>query len=221
MKRKRLLCAVLALVLLFSAPSAALAANANNMRTTVIDGDGVRLPYIQVTIPSRGTVYINPFKLPIAIGDGEVKDQIFSAPANIANKSNVPIEVDITVFGTLKPGSDMSLVSSPTGGTGTAKNAFVYFEIQQSDSDDPEDVTWDPAYDPAKHAAVIENRLVTYPGTLILPPRTLDGEVAPGGYAPFRLSGDAVKKPTNPWTELDGIDVIITYTFTPLPYPAS
>ena len=221
MKRKHLLCALMALVLLFSAQPAALASNAGNQRSTVINADTVRLPVIRVTIPSRGTVYVNPFKLPITINDEDVDDQIVSVPANIANESEVPVEVDITVLGTLKPGSDMNLVATPTGGTGTAKNAFVYFEIQQSNSDDPEDVTWDPAYDPAKHSVVIENVLQTYPVKLTLPAMTRDGEVAPGGYAPFRLAGDAVKTPTNPWTKLDGINVIITYTFTPLPYPAS
>ncbi len=223
MKRKRLLCAVMALVLLFSANPVALASNAGNKRSTVISADKVRLPVIQVIVPSTGRVYVNPFKIPITIGsdDEESDAQIVSLPSGIVNNSEVPVDVDITVLGTVKEGSDMNLVAAPTNGTGTAKNAFVYFEIQQADSEDLDDVTWDPAYDPAKHVIVIENVVQNYPRTLTLPQRTREGETAPGGFAPFRLTGDAVRTPTNPWTSKDGINVIITYTFTPLPYPAS
>lgn len=223
MKRKRLLCAVMALVLLFSANPAALASNAGNSRSTVISVSKVRLPVIQVLIPTTGKVYVNPFKIPITIGsnDEESDDQIVSLPSSIVNNSEVPVDVDITVLGSVKEGSDMHLVTSPTRGSGTAKNAFVYFEVQQADTEDLDDVTWDPAYDSSKHVVVVEGVVQNYPRTLTLPPRTLEGEIAPGGYAPFRLTGDAVKTPTVPWTNKDGINVIITYSFTPLSYPAS
>lgn len=218
MKQKRLLCAGLALVLLFSAQPAALAVAS---RTTVIDANRVRLPVIRLTIPTRGSVYINPLKLPVSIGDAESEDQIVSAPACIANQSEVPVEVDITVTGTIKTGSNMKLVTTPTGGTGDAKNAFVYFEIHQSNSEDPEDVTWDSSYNASKHAVIIAGVPRSYPSTLTLPGITPNGEVASGGYAPFRLTGDAVKTPTIPWTTKDGINVIVSFTCRPLPYPTS
>ena len=53
---------------------------------------------------------------------------------------------------------------------------------------------------------------------MTLPARTLDGEVAEGGYAPFRLTGDAVKNPTDAWNTRDGINVMVAFTFTPLSY---
>ena len=220
MKRKRLLCAVMALVLLFSAQPAAFASNAGNMRSTVITAS-TRMPVIRVSIPSRGTVYVNPYKLPVSINGEDSDEQVVSVPTNIANSSEVPIEVEITLIGAIKLGSDMSLAGAPTHGTGTEKEAFVYFEIQQSNSEDPEDVTWDAGYDASKHAVVLENVVTTYPVKLTLPQTTRDGDISPGGYAPFRLAGDAVKNPTNPWTKKDGINVTITYKITPLPYPAS
>ena len=218
MKRKGLLCAVLALVLLFSAQPAAMAAG--NMRSTIIRAN-CRLPIIRVTVPTRASVYFNPLRFPVSIGDGETDEQIISTPASIANESEVPLEVDVTVTGAVKTGSTMTLASAPTGGTGTEKSAFVYFEMKQADSEYPEDVAWDPAYDASKHIAIVPGTSITRQSMLTLPARTLDGEVAEGGYAPFRLSGDAVKNPTNAWNIRDGIYVTVAFTFTPLSYPVS
>lgn len=216
MKRKGMLCAILALVLLFSAQPVA-AASANDGCTTTIVAD-CRLPVISVTVPSSASVYINPFQLPVTIGETESTSQIISTPASIANMSEVPLEVDVTVAGEVNDGSNMTLASTPTGGTGTSKNAFVYFEIQQADSADITSVEWDPVYDVSKHIAIVNDTPVTQQSILTLPARTLAGEVAAGGYAPFRLTGDAVKSPTDPWNSMDGIIVTVAFTFTPLPY---
>lgn len=214
MKRKGLFCAILVLVLIFTAqPPAA----ANDVCTTGIEAD-CRLPVISVTVPGSGMVYINPFQLPVSIGEVDSTAQIISTPASIANMSEVPLEVDVTVAGTVKDGSTMTLAPAPTEGTGTEKKAFVYFEIKQADSGDPADVQWEPAYDAGKHIAVIPDAPETRENILTLPAKTLAGEVAAGGYAPFRLTGDAVKSPTDPWKSMDGIIVTVAFTFTPLPY---
>lgn len=215
--RKGLLCVILTLILLFSAQPAA-AAETGNHRSTTITAD-CRLPNIHVTVPTSGTVYLNPLKLPVSIGDIEVDDeQIISTPACIANMSDAPLQVDVTVTGAVKTDSTMSLAVSPTKGKGTSKSAFVYFEIQASDSEDPDDVEWASAYDKSKHVAVIEGVPITKKDIVRLSAKTLDDEVADGGYAPFRLSGDAVETPDEAWTKKDGIIVTVAFTFTPLPY---
>ena len=53
---------------------------------------------------------------------------------------------------------------------------------------------------------------------LRLEPLNKYGEVAKGGYAQFRLAGDAVRTPTSEWNESDGIDVMIAFTFKPISY---
>lgn len=215
MKRKKLLCAILALVALFSAQPAAMATG--NVRSTIIRTT-CRLPVIRVTVPTSASVYINPLRFPVSIGDGESDEQIISTPAAIANMSEVPVEVNVRVAGAVKTGSTMTLASAPTGGVGTEKSAFIYFEIKQSNSEYPEDVQWDSSYDEAKHIAIIAGEPVTRQNIMTLPARTLDGEVAEGGYAPFRLTGDAVKKPTTAWNSMDGVNVTVAFTFTPLSY---
>lgn len=110
MKRKALLCATLALILLLSAPSAVLA---SGQPETVIEGT-TRLPVISVTVPASVDIMINPFQMPVAIGNGESAEQIICSPAYILSTSEVPVRVDVTVTGSVYAKSDMSLVSSPT-----------------------------------------------------------------------------------------------------------
>ena len=217
MKRKRLLCAVLALVLLFSAQPVAAAANKGNQRSIIITAS-CRLPIIRVSVPSYASVYINPLKLPVYIDGESDTDQIISTPSCLISYSNVPLAVDVEVSGAIKPGSDMQLASSPTGGSGTSKQAFIYFEIMQANTADPYEVEWAPAYDAAKHIVITGGAPVSKKNLFTIPAMTLDGEIAENGYAPFRLTGDAVKSPANAWNNKDGLNVTVAFTFTPIPY---
>ena len=105
-------------------------------------------------------------------------------------------------------------------GGGTQKRAFIYLEFQQTDTSQFKDVQWDSAYSAGKPThIVLQNGVTVIRNNLMrLPPVTPKGKVAPGGYAPFRLTGDAVASPTDEWTTDDGIDVRIAFTFKPLPY---
>ena len=214
MKRKRLLCVVLTLALLFSAQSAAAAAEAANERSMIITATP-RLPVIKVTVPTNGQVYLNPLQLPVDIYGEATTDKIISYPLTIANESDCAIQVDVRVSGAVKAGSNMTLASSPTNGTGTSKSAFVYFEIQSSDPYDPYSVEWAPSYDAAKHIPVTTGGS-SKSNVVTLEAVSMYGEVK--GGAAFRLTGDAVRTPADPWTAKDGIDVTVAYTFTPIPF---
>ena len=215
MKRKVLLCALAALTLMCSTrPAAALL---SNERGTVIEATS-RMPIINVTIPTSAEVYINPFQLPLEIDGESRREQIICSPAIIASASDVPLKVGVTVTGAVKEGSDMTLAAAPTGGTGTSKSAFVYFEIVQSDWDYVRNGLWAAAYDPAKHIAVDARAAQTKTDLVTLSPLNKYGEIAKGGYAQFRLAGDAVRKPTNEWNTNDGINVTVAFTFTPVSY---
>lgn len=212
--RKRLFCAVLALFMLLSVqPTAA----ASNHRSTIINAT-CRLPVIRVFIPSSGTVYLNPYKLSVSINGQSEDRQIVSSRGRVYSKSDIPLDMDVTVTGAVKSGSTMTLASSPTGGSGSAKSAFVYFEIHQVDDPDYDLVDWDAEYDAAKHIVVTDGVPITKKSIMTLPAMTMDKEVAPGGYALFRLSGDAVRQPTDAWTSNDGLTVTVAFTFTPIPY---
>lgn len=214
MKRKALLCAILALTLLFSGqPASALT---SNQRETVIQATA-RVPVISVTVPASVDIMINPFRMPVQIGGEESDAQIVCSPAYILSTSDIPLKVDITVTGSVYANSDLTLVSAPTNGAGSSKNAFVYFEMQQTSVDDWEYVRWDPVFDAAKHINVTTTAQ-TKRAMVTLPPLTLDGELPENAYAWFRLAGDAARAPTNEWSTNDGINVTVAFTFTPVSY---
>lgn len=220
MMRKRLLCVVLTLAMLFSAQSAAAAARTGNDWSMIIEAD-TRLPVIDVTVPGSGWVFINPYRLPVAIEDVEDYDQIVCYPCFILSDSDVPLSVDVRVAAEINPESDMELATSSTkGSTGGSKRAFIYFEMKPTDpSYDPNGAEWDDAYDAAKHILVTNSATgQEKKNILTLEPKALDGSYVDGSSAAFRLTGDAVVAPQNPWTNEDGLSVSIAFTFTPIPY---
>lgn len=215
--RKRLLCAALALTMLFSAQSAAAAAETGNLRSMTIKTK-TRMPTISVTVPGSAWVFLNPYHLDVEIDAEETDEQIVCPPCGIVSESDIPLKVDVTVTGELYEGCDMVLYTSSTkGSTSKTKRAFVYFEMQRSPTDDPDDVVWDDEYDKSKHIVVKESP-VSKKDILTLEAMTLDGDVADGGAAAFRLTGDVIMYPTKPWTEQDGLNVEVVFTFTPVPY---
>lgn len=188
--------------------------------TTISDSFGMTItgayqaPKIEVVVPTTAEVVINPYRLPVAIGSAETDAQIMSSPACIQNKSEVPVSVSVTAIGAVKEGSDMRLSSVTTQGTTlTSKSAFIYFEMQPADSADPDDVYWDDGFDAKKHL-IIRTTAKTMKNIVSL---GMDGDY--GCFGAFRLAGDCVANPRKPWTEDDGIDVTISFTFSPLARP--
>lgn len=217
MKRKALLCAMLALALLCSTqPAAALI---SNQRAIVISGEA-RLPAIEVVVPSSAAVMINPYMMPVQVGTLETDEQIICYPEYLLSLSEVPIKVDVKVRGSAYSNSDLTLAAAPTGGTGSAKRVFAYFEIQQSDAIYCDEVQWDAGYNASKHIRVSETEQ-SKEGMVTLPPLTLEHELPEKAYAWFRVAGDATRNPTQEWNENDGISVTVVYKFTPLPYSSN
>lgn len=202
MKKKLLLSTVLALLL--SVPALA----SDNF--TTIDALCM-VPDISVVVPTTAEVFINPYRMPITIEEQETTAQIVSTSATIENKSDVPISVTVTVTGTVNGGSDMTLSSTATGGTGTRKRAFVYFEIQASSG--VGQVAWDSEYDAEKHL-VVRTSAKTRENIV-----TLDAADGANRFGAFRLTGDCTASPRAAWNENDSIDVEIAFTFTPLARP--
>lgn len=169
------------------------------------------LPEISVVVPAPGGVFINPYKLPVSIEADDSTAQIISTPAAIENKSEVPLNLTVTISGTVKEGSSLYLTSTPTEGVGTGKRVFVYFEIQASDSAD--EANWDSEYDAMKHV-VVRTTAKTMKNIV-----ALDAADGTNRFGVFRLTGDCSTHPREDWTEADGVDVEIAFTFTPLPRP--
>lgn len=218
MKKLRLFCAVLALVLLFTAQPATAVAETGNIRTTTISATYTE-PTILVTVPTTGTIYLNPLKLRVDVDGASRNEQILSRTCFIANKGNIPLQVDVSVTGALAEGSDMTLASSSTkGSTSKSKRAFIYFEMQRVDEDEESIVQWDKAYDASKHIVVSDGETKSKQNILKLGAKPINGTEVKGGYGAFRLTGDAIVAPENEWHSKDGLMVEVAFTFTPLSY---
>lgn len=209
MKKQGLFCVVLALILSIASPAYAAEAGGNRTVITAL----CELPEISVVVPTSAEVFINPYELPIDIGSTASTAQIISTPVCIENKSEVPLSVGVTALAEEQEGSGSILLSgSPTGGTGAIKRVFVYFEIQASNTPNPPESIWDAEFDSTKHLVVRNYEL---------PARKLVTLSAADGNSPFgvfRIAGDCSANPiADPWTEADGINVKISFTFTALP----
>lgn len=209
MKKRLKLCLFLALLLSLSSPARALAAQGGSSTELTAE------PYlpdikIEVVVPATGNVYINPYQLPIEV-DGKIENkQVISDTFGLENQSEVPLQVDVEVTGTIKPGSTMGLLSTSTKKvTTTMKRAFMYFEIHTAS--DPTAVEWDSKYSSSKHIVVRES---SQSKKNIIRLDACDNEKR---FGAFRLSGDCVQKPREPWSSEDGVDVEVVFTFTPLP----
>lgn len=206
MKKTSLFCVALALALTLAAPAYASGSNGFQTEITAL----CELPEISVTVPATAEVFINPYELPVTIESTESTAQIVSTPACIENQSVVPLQVGVTAVGEVYEGSDLFLTSAPTGGTGVIKRVFVYFEIQASGTANPPQSVWDAEYDSTKHLAV---RTFELPARKLVTLSAVDGD---SRFGAFRLTGDCSANPRDPWTEGDGINVKIVFTFTPL-----
>lgn len=164
---------------------------------------------IEVSVPVSGTVYLNPYKLPVELAGNRTSNaQIVSEPAYIENLSDVPVQVDVSAYG--EPSGELELFAISTKGLGNiGKYAFVYFEMKAVSN--PDQVTWDSAYDADKHLFILDSELTK---TNIA---SLGSAKEANRFGAFRLSGDCVAAPPVPWDARDGVVVYVTFTFQPLP----
>jgi len=208
MKLKKLLSFVMAGMCVSTLTAPATAANVTKISAVC------RLPEIKVTVPSTGRVYINPYKIPVNIGASENSGQIISLPASIANNSEVPIEVNVTVTGKPKSGSTLTLSQTSTKDSDeTSKKVFLYFEMQATDpGTDLTTLTWDSAYNADKHVIINGQKK----DNIVKLSAAENGKATEGGIGAFHIAGDAVQSPENEWNDTDGVDVDIAFTFTPL-----
>jgi hypothetical protein len=176
---------------------------------------------INVVVPSSEKAYINPSKTSIKLGATISNAQIVTETGYIENLSEVPISVSASVSGAIKSGSTMKFATASTkGSTSTAKQAFVYFQMQAVDATytGPKSVNWDSEYDADKHIMVTTS---TKTKTDFLTLAKYDPDAASDTakrFGAFLLTGDCVILPKDPWTSKDGFTANIAFTFKALSY---
>lgn len=206
--KKRLSICLLTILLLVSSASPAYAAQGHPK--TVVTAETL-LPTIEISVPTLPDALINPSQLPVDMGVDVVNSQVVSVPSYIQNLSDVPILVSARTTCKIRSGSDMGLFPSTTVDQGLIiKRAFLYLEMQSANS--PGSVAWASEYDEEQHVVIR-----TGSGTIKREMVILGASGQDKSYGAFRIAGDCVEEPKIPWTENDGVDVQIVFTFKALP----
>lgn len=162
-------------------------------------------------VPTTGEVYFNPLNMAVDVGGQVMTQQVISVPSAIENKSEVPLSVSVTVTGQIWEGSDMRLASYDIKDEElTVKCAFVYFEMKSASGETPS--AWDSEFDADKHIVLRNGASRTMRDMVII-----DKADRSNHFGAFRLAGFCGPiAPRTPWTEKDGINVSIAFSFKPL-----
>lgn len=233
---KRFVSIVLASVLVLGLAAPAFA------EETTIEG-AYQAVTLKVTVPQTGSAIINPYGLPIKLGEKSISgEQITTGAALLVkNQSQVALrmipEVKVTPKGGVKIITDKTYVDTPdTVATDNVyvvqKNVCVYFEAFEAPTvtDDTETATKNNLFaalkseDAAISKVMQEEAYEVDPdtdGELILKQGNSEGKTQRGGAAWIRLSGAVAKKPTTAWSADDGFTASIKYTFEPSEYAIS
>lgn len=218
MKLKKLACAALtgALALSLSVPAFA---DETLSQSTEYTGS-MSVPTINITVPTEGTVVLNPYKLAVGASGSEVTDQVINATSYIENGSNVALNVSATVTGKLPTGKkDVTFATTTTQNASkplTTNSIFMYFEIAPTTANNVEP-DWLESY-VAKPAAdqEVKQILVAAKATTVNNILTLGAKTDSGStFAAYHLTGDAVSAPTRAWAEDDNVSATVAFTFTP------
>lgn len=213
--------------------------------STTIEG-AYQAVTLKVTVPGSGRAIINPYGLPIKLGESSISGQQITTGTALAlqNKSDVSLDVEAEI--TVKIPStateityDNTLIPASTGdGTVTDKRFNVVLEVFKDNTFEGDNIDKEALN--AKFAALksasasmvaspdrIASAGATYStasgvgggdGSVILKQGSA-GNLQKGSVALFRLSGNVVKKPTTAWDAAkDGFIVTVAWTFTPTPW---
>lgn len=173
----------------------------------------MQAPTIKVTIPTTGSVVINPYGMKYRDSYNTVHtDQIISATYYIENASNVDLSVDVSAVGTAGYGSKATFASSPLKETEKNNALFMYVDFVNIASK-YNSVTWPSAYSTSnKTQVVVSSTQAKAEDVLTL--SAARSTYAPT-YAAFRVTGEAAKSPEVPWGSTDNVTVKIAFTFNP------
>ena len=213
MKTKKFLSLLLAMVMTLALAVPALAADTDLEQSTEITGT-TQAPTIKITVPSTGSVIVNPYKMEVTLGSDKKTDQIVGAVQYIENASDVALKVSAEVTG--KPAGNLAFATATTQGTKavTTNSVFMYFEMEVTD-DSSTEPTWGTYDSKSTKQILVGAKAVKKADMVTLAAGDGTDAASTGGYAAFHLAGDAASAPTTAWTGADKADVSIAFTFTP------
>lgn len=231
MKKKLLSLVLVSAMVLGSAITASATSSITDMAgtgtgTDVTGTSTVKVPTINITVPTSAAVVINPYKMTAQVGSDEINAQIATVPQEITNASDVKVAVNVENLKAVpSEGVAVSATSLATKTTG-AKSVFLFLEMQPGAKDD---AVFTEKYDakaamlacPAAAAGTAEEKIKGTSKAAII---TLDEKDGTTTKASFKMGGDVIANPTkldnkvtvaDPWTSTDTVTFQFKFTFTP------
>ena len=198
-------------------------------------------PVITVTVPQTGDVVINPFGMPVKVGEANSKDvnivgaQIVTKPLAIVNTGTTDLKVSASV--TTETKGDLRIATSKPSSSDTTKSAYVYLQMANSTLNKNNEATGGATdaiaglagADVAEAVAAWEQRAYTSSTDLLLSGtaaaakdnmltlKSVDaaGDIQAGSVGLFRLAGQVVASPREAWATADGFTATVAFSFRP------
>lgn len=157
---------------------------------------------IRVMVPESGQVIVNPYGMSVQVDGVNRKEQVIHQAQSISNLGEVPVQMNVRVFGQTPEGSRVRFVTAPPAQGSAGQEAFVYAEFAaQPDS-------WAGTYTGAGNQVVVTEEGNERAGIL---------QLAPGSEGYFRLFGSLSAPNESMWTENDVLRVRLIFNFARLP----
>jgi len=236
---KRIMCMIMALAMTLALAVPAFALNSGDfVEPTGSAGQRTlaavtQVPTIKVYLPAADTntdkLILNPYALPVSSGavisggSDDLTDQVISKAIFLGSSSDVPLKVGLKVVATT--GSNVVLASKSLAGDTKTTTKSVFLWGQVVDAGEGANVPSIPtsfatAYDDTagKTGDMILVRAgtdgVTRTGMYTIPAAADVADAATATWACAKFFGDAVKAPTEGWTESDTVALALTFSFT-------
>lgn len=244
MKKVLSLVLALAMVLTLAAPAFASSGTTISGADKLATGASVKVAgetnvgVVKVTIPSAGTMVLNPYGLKYSATVNGVdltdkQDQVIYPTQYIASNSTAALDVTASVTGVVAGNAKLVAAAfDPVGehadGVKAPNNLFLVMQTADvAAADTPTEPTWtaltttedltDAAYvgdtNGYVHKLVVSTRgVATKVGKLAA---SADTTGTANTYVAFRFTGLAEKNPDTPWTAADKVTATIAFTFAP------
>ena len=204
---KKVLCLVLAMVMLMALAVPAFADDENEVEV----GSTVNVPTIDVTLPTAEAITLNPYGL--EVGTGKDTAQIQQDAMFLENKSDVAVKVNLAVTGVL-PETNTDKVAFATATTvpasgksaATTKSIFLYVDVQE--------VASATAAAIATYDSKSTTQIVVAAKEVKKDVAVLDKTGGAKAFAQIRIGGDMIAAPSVAWTANDAVKVKLVFDCT-------
>jgi hypothetical protein len=180
--------------------------------STVVATGSTTVPTINVTVPSSATFIVNPYNIQVStdslteLSDSDASLSVVSPTYTITSKSDIGLNVDITLQGTIPSGSGVVLSSKALTGKETTKSVFIYLEIKAKSD------TFKGSYTKASNQVILSKSSTTKKSVCFIPAGTSSNP----SEAELKFFGSAAANPKTAWSKSDTVKATIKFTFRPV-----